>query len=232
MKKDTFINILAKTTLLLSIAVAALFTVACNPIMPTKLATYEQLYKEDPLTIMVMPPINRSTKVEAKELFYSSLSIPLTLKGYYVLPPLLTMEILKEESAYDSEMFVESSLKNMGILFGVDAVLFTTIHEWSKSTIASQIRVKIEYTLKSTKSDKVIFNRVGNIVYSPSMNSGSILGDMIGAMLTTALTKEITMGRKCNIYTLNDIPEGGYGTKHKADKEESAAPKEFSAVLR
>ncbi len=204
---------------------------SCAPQLPTKSVTYKQIYEEKPLSILVLPPINRSTKVEAKELFYSSLAVPFTLKGYYVMPPLLSMEILKEESAYDAEMFINSSMKRVGELFGVDAVLFTTIHSWNKTTIASQIRVKIEYVLKSTKTDEILFNRIGDVTLSISLNSGNPLVDLVGSMVTTALTKEIVVGRNCNIFTISDIPAGKYSPLHGTDGNGSAQPKEFKAVL-
>ena len=150
---------------------------------------FAQMYEEKPIAILVMPPINRSTKVEAKELFYSSLVVPITQRGYYVMPPLLTMEILKEESAYDAEMFVNSSMIQVGNLFGVDAVLFTTIHEWSKTTIASQIRIVVEYTLKSAHTDEILFTRKGDIVYSPNTNTGNAIGNLVANMLTRLLQK-------------------------------------------
>ena len=80
---------------------------SCSTVSVTKSQRYPQVYAERPVSILVMPPINRSTKVDAKALFYSSLIVPLSQRGYYVFPPLLTMEILKEESAYDAEMFEE-----------------------------------------------------------------------------------------------------------------------------
>jgi len=200
--------------------------------MPTKSVAYKTLYSEKPISILAMPPINRSTKVEAKELFYSSLSVPFTLNGYYVMPPLLSMEILKEESAYDSEMFINGSMIKVGELFGVDAVLFTTIHEWSKTSVASQIRVKIEYLLKSTKTNEILFNRVGQITLQTSVNSGSILVNIVGSMVATALTKEIVVGRSCNIYTISDIPAGKYSPMFMKDGEAKSQPKEFKTVLK
>ncbi len=205
---------------------------SCTPAkLITKSATYKNIYQEKPLSILALPPINRSTKVEAKELFYSSLAVPFTLNGYYVLPPLLSMEILKEESAYDSEMFINGSMKKVGELFGVDAVLFTTIHEWTKTTVTSQIRVKIEYLLKSTKTDEILFNRIGNVTLNISMNSGSLLVNMVGSMIATAMTKEIVVGRNCNIYTISDIPAGRYSPMYGKDGETMAQPKEFSSVI-
>ncbi len=204
---------------------------SCATKMPTKSVAYKNLYSEHPLSILAMPPINRSTKVEAKELFYSSLAVPFALNGYYVMPPLLTMEILKEESAYDSEMFTNSSLKKMGELFGVDAVLFTTIHEWTKTSITSQIRVKIEYTLKSTKTDEILFNRIGDVTLTTSVNSGNVIANLAASMLATALTKEIIVGRNVNIYTIGDIPAGRYSPMYQKDGDQISQPKEFKKSI-
>lgn len=211
--------------------VVTLFASCTATKMPSKSVTYKTLYDEKPLSILALPPINRSTKVEAKELFYSSLAVPFTLNGYYVMPPLLSMEILKEESAYDSEMFVNGSMKKVGELFGVDAVLFTTIHEWTKTAIASQVHVKIEYLLKSTKTDEILFNRIGDVTLSISLNTGNVYANIIGSMIATSLTKEIVVGRNCNIYSISDIPAGKYSTMFEKDGELISQPKEFKSVI-
>ncbi|WP_372775601.1 GNA1162 family protein [Mangrovibacterium sp.] len=197
-----------------------------------KSEVYKTIYEEKPLSILVLPPINRSTKVEAKELFYSSLSVPFASAGYYVMPPLLSMEILKEESAYDAEMFLNSSMKQVGDLFGVDAVLFTTINEWRKTSIASQISVNIDYLLKSTKTDEVLFHRTGDVTLNISVNTGSIVGNLVGSMLATSLTKEIVVARSCNIYTISDIPAGKYSPTFGTDGEQKAQPETFNQVLK
>lgn len=219
-----------KKTLYFALLVA-LFASCTATKMPTKSVAYKTLYNEKPLSILALPPINKSTKVEAKELFYSSLAVPFTLNGYYVMPPLLSMEILKEESAYDAEMFINGSMKKVGELFGVDAVLFTTIHEWTKTSVASQIHVKIEYLLKSTKTDEILFNRIGDVTLSVSLNTGNPLANIVGSMIATSLTKEIVVGRNCNIYTIRDIPAGKYSPMFDKDGELKSQPKEFRSVI-
>lgn len=219
-----------KKTLYFALFIALL--VSCTPAkLVPKSETYKSLYEEKPLSVLVLPPINRSTKVEAKELFYSSLAVPFTLKGYYVLPPLLSMEILKEESAYDAEMFINGSMKKVGELFGADAVLFTTIHEWTKTTLTSQVHVKIEYLLKSTKTDEILFNRIGDVTLNISMNTGNVLVNIVGSMIATSLTKEIVVGRNCNIYTISDIPAGKYSPQFNTDGALMAQPKEFKSNI-
>ena len=218
---------------ILYLTVIALVFASCtnNKLLP-KSEAYKNIYEEKPLSILVLPPINRSTKVEAKELFYSSLSVPFASNGYYVMPPLLAMEILKEESAYDAEMFVNSSMKQVGDLFGVDAVLFTTINEWRKTSVASQIAVNIDYMLKSTKTDEILFHRTGDVTLNVSVNTGTIVGNLVGSMLATSLTKEIVVARNCNMYTIGDIPAGKYSPTFGQDGELKAQPAEFKQVLK
>ena len=210
---------------LFSIALLCFLAGCVSPVKKSQ--RYAQLYAEKPNSIMILPPINKSVNVQAKEQFYSSLTVPLTLYGYYVLPPLLTLEVLKEESAYDTENFLNNSMKPVGALFGVDAVLFTTIHNWEKSSLLNNITVKVEYMLKSTKTDSTLFHRIGTITYSSQMNSGNIFVDLVGQMLITAMQQEIAVGRRCNIYSLNDIPNGKFSPKFAADSVEAAASKEF-----
>jgi len=217
---------------ILYIALLAILASSCSTgkLLP-KSEAYKNVYEEKPLSILLLPPINRSTKVEAKEFFYSSLTVPFTLNGYYVMPPLLSMEILKEESAYDAELFINNSMKQVGDLFGVDAVLFTTIHDWRKTAIASQVNVKVEYLLKSTKTDEILFHRTGDVTLSISMNSGSLVGNIVGSMIATSLTKEIVVARNCNMFTISDIPAGKYSPDYGTDQNEKAQPAEFRQVL-
>lgn len=200
-----------------------------KPVMRSE--AYGTLYEETPLAIMVLPPINKSVNVEAKELFYSSLTLPLTQYGYYVLPSILTMDILKEESAYDTELYKTNSMKKVGEYFGADAVLITTIHEWNKTSLLNKIKVKVEYELRSTKTDDVLFHRTGDILLSSASNTGSILGNVIANMISTALTKEVSVGESCNWYTLCDIPYGKYSPRHLQDGEILTGPKEFSITV-
>ncbi|HAZ57747.1 MAG TPA: hypothetical protein DCY22_03990, partial [Bacteroides graminisolvens] len=154
--------------LLASVILASCGTTATT----TRGDSYPKMYAEKPLTILVMPPINKTVNVEAKEYFYTSMAMPLAEKGYYVISPFLAMDFLKSESAYDSEMYIDGSLTAFKNVFGADVALFTIINQWSKSTIGSVITVDIEYILKSTTSNEVLFTRKGVLRVDTSVNSG------------------------------------------------------------
>ena len=48
----------------------------------TRESQYAKMYEEKPVTLLVMPPINNSANVEAKDLLYTSISRPLVEAGY------------------------------------------------------------------------------------------------------------------------------------------------------
>jgi hypothetical protein len=210
---------------------------SCATTTPIKKSiAYEGMYKEMPLTILLMPPINRSTAVDAKEYFYATLNVPLNNKGFYVLPPFLTMDVLKRESAYDAELFINGSISKFGEIFGADIALFTIIEKWDKSAIGATVTVSVEYIAKSTKTNETLYSRKGTIIYDASVKSGAggafgALLDLAASAINTAATKYVDIGRVCNSYTFKDIPSGKYSPNYKLDGDELAGAKEFRARL-
>ena len=180
-----------------------------------------------------MPPINRSTNVEAKEYFHSTLNIPIANAGFYVIPTFLSMEILKKESAYDAELFLNSPLTKFGEVFGADLALFTIIHKWDKSY--SMVKVEVEYILKSTKTNEILYSRRGEINYNTAVSgTGGTYGALFDIALTaanTVATKYVDVARICNSYTFKDLPAGKYNPFYGADGENLAGEKVFKANL-
>lgn len=201
------------------ICIVALLCSCSSPL--TRSSLYPKMYEEKPVTILVMPPINNSNNADAKEYFYTSLAHPLNEKGYYVISPFLALDLLKQESAYDSEMFVNAPLDAFRNVFDVDAVLFTTINKWEKKAALSNIKVDIEYTLKSAKTGEVLFQRQGELNVNFSSGSGGLLG-MALDMLQTAATDHVVAARKCNYFILQDLPEGKYAPNFMQDGDTKA----------
>lgn len=196
----------------------------------TKSLAFPKMYEEEPLVMLIMPPINNSTNVEAKDYFYTTMSVPIAEAGYYVLPPALTMATLQRESAYDSEMFIEGDLKKFGSIFGADVAIFTIIKSWDKSLIGSKVTIGIEYIFKSTKTNEILYDRDATIVCdtSTAMSGSGLLGALIKAtadIIKTAATDYVPIAVMCNKNALADIPYGKYHPKHGLDGTGSAMSK-------
>lgn len=201
----------------------------------TRESQYASMYKDMPGTILVMPPINNTQNVEAKDLLYTSISRPLAEAGYYVISPLLAMDILKAESAYDAELFIDKPLTQFRDYFGADAVVFSEIDEWTKRGFG--IDTKIRYIIKSTTSGEILFDRSCDLYLDLSQSSGnnSALGallDLAASAIVTATTDHIVAARKANYYIFRDIPRGKYSPEYLQDKAVVAEKKDITATVK
>lgn len=201
----------------------------------TRESQYAKMYEEKPITLLVMPPINNSANVEAKDLLYTSISRPLVEAGYYVISPLLAMDVLKAESAYDAEMFFDAPLTAFQNYFGADAVVFSVIDSWAKKGLG--IQTKIRYLIKSAYTNEILFDRSCDLYLDLSVNSGSggalgALIDLAASAINTAATDHIIAARKANYFILRDIPRGKYSPEYMQDKEVIAEKKDVVARVK
>ena len=198
-----------------------------------KSVAYKGIYEEKPISILLMPPINKSTNVDAKEYFHSTLLVPLANKGYYVIPPFLSMEILKRESAYDAELFLNDPIVKFGEVFGADVVIFTIIHSWNKTY--GNVKVEVEYIVKSTRTNRILFERRGAINYNTTVSGTSgaygALFDLVLTAASTIATKYVDVARICNTYTFKDLPGGKYGVLNPLEPDELSGKKVFTVNL-
>ncbi|WP_024989427.1 GNA1162 family protein [Segatella albensis] len=220
--------ILALLTLLMS---------SCAEQITTRLAQYPKIYEEKPLTIAVMPPINQTNFVEAKDYFYTTLYTPLCEKGYYVYSPMMTMEMFQSESAYDAEQFINADLSQFRNVLGADAAMFTIIKSWKRYKLGGSITAGVEYILRSTKTGETLYHREGLVSVDTSVSSGS--GGLLGALLdlaataiVTSATDKVVAGRKCTTFVLSDMPEGRYGTKYDNDQKLPAGKSYVKATVK
>ena len=196
----------------------------------TRESQYAKMYEEKPVTLLVMPPINNSANVEAKDLLYTSISRPLVEAGYYVFSPLLAMDILKAESAYDAENFFDASLTAFNDYFGADAVVFSVIDKWAKKGMG--IQANIRYVIKSAYTSEVLFDRSCDLYLDLSVDTGSrgvlaALVDLAASAIKTAVTDHIVAARKANYFIFRDIPRGKYSPDYMIDKDMPAETKDI-----
>ena len=222
---------------LITIVLVVLFLSGCNTTKISRKAAYPEFYSNNLSTILVMPPINKTNKVEAKEFFFTTLNQPLCEKGYYVIPPYLSMEIFKSESAYDADIFIDRPVDKFSNFFNADLVLFTVIHKWEKSAIGGAITVEVEYIVKSAKTNAVAYTRRGTMTLDTSANTsgGGLAGALISMAVTaikTAMTPHVKAARACNEFTFGDFPAGHYNPSFTSDSTLLSGKPVFKARVR
>lgn len=223
-----------KKIILSAISIIALISSCTTPVPLSQ--QYPAMYEEKPVTIVVMPPINKTTHAEAKDYFYTTMYLPLCEKGYYVYSPYLTMEMFQQESAYDAEQFVEGDLSMFRKVLGADAAMFTVIKDWRRNNIGGVLTVNVEYILRSTKTGQTLYTREGVIKVDTSVNAGGgafgAIAGMIATAINTAATDKVIAGRKCNAYVLSDLPAGKYSNMFEKDGAQPAGKKLFKATVK
>lgn len=220
---------------ILMFLVAASMLASCAPTI-TRGVQYPQMYAEKPVTIVVMPPINQTNFVEAKDYFYTTMYMPLCEKGYYAFSPNLMMSVLQEQSAYDSEMFIEGDLSTFKKALGADAAMFTVIKSWKRANALGKITAGVEYILRSTKTGQTLYQREGLITLDTSINAfGGGIGMLVNIAATTiatAATDKVEAGRVCTQFVLSDMPEGRYGANYDKDQNMAAGKKFVKAAVK
>lgn len=209
--------------------VAMLFASCAQKI--TRGEQYPKMYAEKPLTIAVMPPINKTNHVEAKDYFYTTLYTPLCEKGYYVFSPMMTMELYQTESAYDAEMFLERDLSQFRNILNADAAMFTIIKSWKRNNVGGSITAGVEYILRSTKTGETLYQREGLIKVDTSTGGGGLIG-LVATAISTAATDKVVAGRVCTAYVLSDMPEGKYGGMYDKDQSQLAGESYVKATVK
>ena len=194
--------------------------------MATKGSEFPLMYLENPASILILPPMNESTAAEAKEYYSTTIQEPLALSGYYTFPYPITMDILKIEGIYDTELLVNMPLAKFKEHFGADAVLFTTIKKWDLSYIvlASKLTVSVECKLKSTTSDRTLWKYTGTVVVDLSGGkTGGGLGGLIAKVIVTAVSSAmadyVPYARKANYLALSSMPYGKYHPQNNKDQK-------------
>ena len=97
-----------------------------------------------PRSILVLPPLNESTVVEASYTYLSTVTRPLAEDGYYVFPVAVIDAFMKDNGLPHPDEMHGVPLNKIKEVIGPDAVLYVTIEEWGQKyqVIASKTIVR------------------------------------------------------------------------------------------
>ena len=216
---------------ILSFYILLLFSCG-SQVLITKYEAFPKMYDEQPLSILVLPPLNSSTAVESKEYYLTTISEPLSLSGFYVMPIEIINQIMKDEGIDDSSEFLNLDPAIFNQHFGSDAVLFTEILKWDTSyaVVAGSVTVQIMFLLKSSHTGEVLwsYNEQVTVNTTGDNDIGGSMGFLLALVETaikTAVQDYIPIAKDVNNIAISTLPVGKYHSKHNLDQEDSGVNK-------
>lgn len=165
--------------------------IGCNPPL-SDLKDYTKFRAESPRSILVVPVINRTVDVTAPDYFLATISRPIAERGYYIFPVNLVKRVLEDDGLADSNLVHQANPKRLGELFGVDTILYITIHKWDAkyAVLSASVEVEFTYSLKSGKTGEELWKSKEAMTYVPqNRSSGNPIADLIAMAITAGMTK-------------------------------------------
>jgi hypothetical protein len=165
--------------------IAVLLGSGCKTVPPKD---YTQFRAHMPKSILVLPPLNESTDVEATYGFLASVTRPLAERGYYVFPVAEVDRFLKENGMPTPGEMHQVPLKKVREVLGADAVLYISVKQYGSNyqVINSRTVVWARAKLVDAATETVLWEGEGG-AEANSGGSGNIIADLIGAVITQAV---------------------------------------------
>ncbi len=138
-----------------------------------------------PRSILILPPQNSTTVVEASYSYLSTASRPLAEAGYYVFPVAVIDALMKENGLPTPDEMHSVSLNKIKEIIGADSVLYVTIQDWGTKyyVIGSATVVRASARLVDVETGATLWTGAA----FASQDSGGGGGGLIGALVAAAV---------------------------------------------
>lgn len=198
----------------------------------TKQDAFPEMYKQHPLSILVVPVVNHSTAADAPDLYSTTIVQPLAEAGYYVMPIPITDMIFHGEGIVDGEQLKNVDATKFKSLFGADSALFVTINKWDTNyyLTGGNVTVGADFRLISTTNNEELWHYDTVIIYNTSGNSGNLIADLISTAISTAVTDYVPIARRVNANVIHTLPVGKYNSRYERDGTDRTVNKDSSVV--
>lgn len=190
---------------------------------------YSAYFAHEPRSIIVVPPLNETTSIDAQSVYLTTISRPLAERGFYVFPVLLTDALLKDLGLPEAGLAHQLPPEKFREYFGADAVLFVTIRDWTNRYLLLQAQtvVTVSFVLKDTRSGALLWEGTQSAVRGSGDGGGGLIGMAIAAAITYAANEMLEtnyrpLAQQANAMALSlpgaGLPLGPYHPGYGTDK--------------
>ena len=191
---------------------------------------YSNFFDHQPRSILVVPPANKTTAVDAPAVFLTTVSAAFAERGYYVFPVFLVQDILNDLGATDEGAIAAIPPEKFKEVFGTDSILYVTITDWTTTyvVLSSNITVGAEYRLVDAGTGAVLWTGTQKVIQSSGGGGGGGLAGLIVAAVQAAVTATTVQYRPIAIQANNmaasrsgyGLPAGPYHPEFQKDREQ------------
>lgn len=164
-------------------------TSACVSMPPAH--DYTAFRNADPHSILILPPINKSTEVVAPYSVMSQLVAPIAESGFYVFPVAVVDQTFKNNGLTVAHDIHALPIQKLREIFAADAALYLTVEQYGTSyvVLASDTVVSVSATLVDLRTADILWQ--GAASASSSETQGNNSGGLVGMLVEAALTQII-----------------------------------------
>ncbi|MDY7025337.1 MAG: DUF799 family lipoprotein [Pseudomonadota bacterium] len=148
---------------------------------------YSALQANMPRSILVLPPVNQTTEVQAPYTYLSTVSTPLAERGFYVFPVAVVEAMMRENGLQDPYEMHQVPMAKLNEVIDPDAVLYVSIEEWGQKyqVLSSKSVVSVKAALKDADSGELLWASEAYAVDGESQQNNTI------GMLIEAAVKQV-----------------------------------------
>jgi hypothetical protein len=195
-----------------------------------------KMYSQRPISILVLPPVNKTTAADSKEYYATTVAEPLTNSGYYVFPMEVVYDILQQEGLSDAESMSNIPPQKFREFFGNDAVLYVSILKWDTQylVLSGSVTVQAECELKSSITGEVLwaYNEEVKVSTEGSDLGGAGWVGLIAKVVTTAVNTAtqdyVPLAKNANEKIFTTLPFGKYHKRFDKDRRDQVELKKLS----
>lgn len=139
-----------------------------------------------PLSILVLPPVNKTVEVDAGKTVLAHVSRPLADRGYYVFPVAIIERFMRENGMHSADQIHQIPLDRFQEHIAPDAILYMTITQWGQKfqVLQSVAVVDVNLLLVDARSGEPLWQRRAYKTYTPSSgNQNGLAGALLGAVV-------------------------------------------------
>lgn len=151
---------------------------------------YSTFRNSDPHSILVLPPINKSTEVIAPYSVLSQMVASIAESGFYVFPVALVDQTFKSNGLTVANDIHQVPLQKLHDIFSADAALYLTIEEYGTSyvLVSSNTVVSVSATLVDLRTGDILWKDSASA--SSEETRGNSGGGLVG-MLVSAVVNQV-----------------------------------------